>query len=99
MYITLEQAKRHLIIDEAYTDDDKYIESCLKTAEVFVSKSLRKPLESFLHEGVLEDDICHMILLAVANFYTNREPIAAVKMEELPLSFNCLLALNKDYSK
>lgn len=100
MYITLEQAKKQIIVDDSFSMDDEQILHYIKTAEMIVSKSLCRPLESFLtDEGLLEDDIAYTILLMVTHLYNNRDPVTFGKGEEMPLGYNFMVSLNKDYSK
>ena len=44
MYVNLETAKKHLNLDDSFTDDDSYISLLMKAAEDAVSKHIDKPL-------------------------------------------------------
>ena len=39
MYVTLKLAKKHLNIDDSFTEDDNYITSLIKVAEDAVAKN------------------------------------------------------------
>ncbi len=99
MYITLEQAKKQLNIDDYFTLDDAQIERMIEAAEAIASKTLCRPLESFLIDGVLAPDVEHQVLLMVTNLYNNREPVTTGSLKEIDLSYNFINSLNKDYSK
>lgn len=100
MYITLEQAKKQIIIDDSFTIDDEIIKHYIEAAETIVSKSLCKPLNSFVGEdGLLEPDVMHTVLLMITHLYNNRDPVTFAKGEKLPLGFDFMVSLNKDYSK
>lgn len=100
MYITLEQAKKQLLVDDSTTEEDEIITRCINAAEQVVAKSLCKPLDSFLLEdGILKEDVAYAILLMVSNFYNNRDAVSFSKAEKMPFGFDFLIALNKDYSK
>ena len=47
MYITLEQAKKHLLVDEDFRADDMYILDLIAVAEDSVSKHLDLALDDF----------------------------------------------------
>lgn len=100
MYITLEQAKRQLIIDNSFTADDETIKHYIEAAEIIVSKSLCRPLDAFVGEdGLLKADVAHTVLLMITHLYNNRDPVTFAKGEKMPLGFDFMVSLNKDYSK
>lgn len=97
MFVSLEEAKQHLNVDQYFHDDDNYIISLIKVAEDAVSKRIDRKLECCLVDGELPDSIRHAILLLVGNWYQNREPISFTGANELPMSFQWLCDLNKHY--
>jgi len=98
MYITLEQAKQHLNIDQSYSIDDEYILQLINVAEDVVSKHIDDLLKDIeIAEGILPPAISHSILLLVGNFYANREPVAFASSNEIPLNYQYLLSLYKHY--
>lgn len=97
MYLTLEQVKKHLIIDEYFTADDSYIESLINVAEDSISKHLNIALEDMIVEGKIPPTITHAMLLMIGNFYTNREAVSYGTMVKLPLGYEYLVGLYKNY--
>lgn len=98
MYITLERAKKHLQIDDSFTDDDAYIIGLIQVAEDAVSQHLDIALEDLLVDGVLPSAVSHSILLMVGNFYATREPIAYGSVTKVPYTLDYLLGLYKHYN-
>lgn len=98
-YITLELAKRHLIVDESYTDDDVYIEQLIDAAEAVVAKDICEDLEKLEDgQGKIPAPLSQCILLMVGNFYNNREPVAFAQSSEVPLSYKYLVGLYRNYA-
>lgn len=99
MYVTLNHAKKHLNIDADYKDDDSYIISLLLAAESAVERHIDNKLSLYVDErGELEAPLRQAILLLVGNLYANREPVAYSSAVEVPISYNYLLDLYKNYS-
>ena len=90
MYITLEQAKKHLLVDEDFRADDMYILDLIAVAEDSVSKHLDIG-------GNLPPAIIHAMLLMIGNLYANREPVAFGTVVKLPYSYEYLIGLYKHY--
>ena len=57
MYITLQEAKKHLQIDADFTDDDNYIITLIQVAEDSVSQHLDIALRELLTDGKLPSAI------------------------------------------
>ena len=51
MYITLQEAKKHLQIDADFTDDDNYIITLIQVAEDSVAQHLDIALRELLTDG------------------------------------------------
>lgn len=99
MYVTLEQAKKHLVIDESFHDDDLYILDLITVAEDNVSAHLDIPLcELEDCTGMLPASIIHAILLQIGTFYEHRASITELNVKELPLGLHFLLSPYKNYS-
>ena len=97
-YITLEQAKQHLLVDMDYKADDLYIQELITVAEDSVKQHLNIGLLSELETGgSLPPVIIHAMLLMIGNLYTNREPVAFATAIKVPLSYEYLLGLYKQY--
>ena len=99
MYLDLSQVKKHILVDETFTDDDNYIQSLMDVAEASVSKHIDCSLACIEQEdGTLPPPVIHAMLLMVGNLYANREPVAVgVSVAELPLSYNYIVNLYRNY--
>lgn len=100
MYVTLNHAKKHLNIDESFKDDDSYIISLILAAEKAVERHIDNELSNFVDDkiGELEQALKAAILLLVGQLYANREPVSYTSAIEVPISYNYLLDLYKNYS-
>ena len=97
-YITLEQAKQHLLVDMNYKADDLYILDLTTVAEDSVRQHLNIGSLSELETGGnLPPVIIHAMLLMIGNLYANREPVAFTASTKVPLSYEYLLGLYKQY--
>lgn len=98
MYVTLEEAKRHLQIEEGYEGDDQYIIALIEAAEVVVADHIKyDSLSKAFPEGSAPLPVKHAILLMVGNLYANREPVAFAQSYEVPLSYKYLLGPYVNY--
>ena len=99
MYVTLSHAKKHLNIDADFKEDDNYIVGLLVAAEKAVERHIDNKLSLYTDaHGELEQPLKAAILLLVGNLYANREPVGYSTAIEVPLSYNYLLDLYKNYS-
>lgn len=98
MVVTIEEAKRHLNLDDGFTDDDAYILQLVQVSECAVCDRIR--VKSFEDEfgDKAPNPVMHAVLLMLANLYNNREPVAFGQAYVLPLSFDFLLAPYVRYS-
>lgn len=98
MYITLEEAKQHLLVDIDFKTDDSYILNLITVAEDSVRQHLDVvSLNELEVGGKLPPAIIHAMLLMIGNFYANREPVAFTTVAKLPLSYEYLIGLYKHY--
>lgn len=97
MYITLEQAKKHLNVDEEFTSDDLYILDLITVSEDATSRHLNIALNELEAGGKLPPAIIHAMLLMIGNLYANREPVSYGVMVKIPLSYEYLIGLYKKY--
>ena len=95
--ITLEQAKKHLLIDDSFTADDLYILDLITVAEDSVSQHLNVALDELLVGGSLPPAVIHAMLLLIGNLYANREPVAYGTVTKVPLTYEYLIGLYKKY--
>lgn len=99
MFLNLELAKKHLNIDMDFTDDDSYIEQLCQVAEIAVEKHIDCELNTQVDEvGNLPTPLLQAMLLLVGQLYANREAVSYAQMYELPLAYNYILDLFKDYN-
>lgn len=100
MYFTLDTIKKHLNIDEYFTDDDEYLLYLANVAETVVERHIDNNLSVLCdEEGNLPSPLCHAMLLFIGNMYQSRESVAFNSSSvEVPLSFSYLLSLYKNYS-
>lgn len=98
MYILLNEAKKHLLIDEFFHDDDDYINELIKVAEDTISKRICKPLHKCMtNEGVLEASVKQLILLLIGTLYNHREATTPLNVKTIPYGLDFLADLNKEY--
>ena len=99
-YVDLQMAKRHLNIEQEFTEDDDYISGLIEAAEMVVSKDICVDLETFVEgEGKsFPAPLRQCILLMVGQFYANREPVAFAQSTEVPLSYSHLISLYRNSS-
>lgn len=97
MYVTLEQAKKHLNIDSSFKDDDNYILDLIKVSEDAVEKNTDIALSEQIVDGQLPSTIIHSILLLVGNLYNNREATSYSVPSEVPFAYKYLINLNRNF--
>lgn len=98
MYITISEAKQHLIIDADFCDDDAIILQYIQAAEEAVANHLDKPLKDCLVNGSLKANIKSAILLLLGVYYANREAVSYARAIELPFSVRYLLQGDRKFS-
>lgn len=98
MYLQLYQIKRHLNLDDTFHDDDEYLCDLAKVAENAIQKHIDHPLSDLENdEGMLPMPLNHAMLLMIGTFYAKRESVAFASTMEVPLAYEYLLSLYKDY--
>lgn len=98
MYIQLYQVKKHLNIDEDFHDDDEYLMSLVEVAEKVVEKNIDTNLKKLEDgDGFIPSPLIQAMLLLIGNFYANRESVAFASTSEVPLSYNYLIDLYRNY--
>lgn len=99
MYIQLDLAKKHLNIEEDFTEDDEYILSLIEVAESAVRVHVNEDFASIAEKngGCLPPPILQAVLLMVGNMYQNREPIGT-KGQALPFNYQYLIDLYRNYN-
>lgn len=100
LYLQLYQIKKHLNIDEEFHQDDEYLVDLSVVAQTVIQKHIDNNLEDLCVEngGELPSPLLHAMLLFIGNMYANRESVAFASSSEIPLSYNYLLDLYKNYN-
>lgn len=92
MILTLEEAKRHLRVDDSFTDDDTYIEGLIGVAEADIANRLKyDTLSERFPDGDYPSPVIHAAKLIVAHYYENREPVAFASSSKVPMMIDSLL--------
>lgn len=94
MYVTLEEAKKHLVVE--HDEDDAYIESLIAVAEDTVANFVNQPLADLEKDGSLPASLVHAIKITIGKLYAYREGDAPVRSVEVPFT---LAALFMPYRK
>lgn len=100
-YATLDMAKRHLRIEDAFTEDDAYIEALIDVAEERVAAELCMEVDDMskiTKDGSLPATLLHAILLTIGAYYTNREDITTVQTKPLEYGVKHLTQLWRDFT-
>ena len=98
MYLSIDDVKRHLLID--FNDDDIYLADLITVAEDAVRNDLNLGSLSEIEDcsGMLPASVCQAMLLLIGTLYANRESVEIGHMtQEVPLSYRYLLDLNRKY--
>lgn len=97
MYLTVDDVKRHLIID--HNDDDLYLADLITVAQDAVRRDLN--LYS-LHDiedcsGMLPAAVIQAMLLLIGTLYANRESVSYGTPHPVPHAYEYLLDLCRNY--
>ena len=96
-YLTLDQIKKHLNIDNDFTEDDSYLESLETVAIELIQKHIDHSLTLLEVDGQLPLSLQQGILLCIGNFYNNRESVAYASTHEIPSNLQWILDLYQYY--
>ena len=99
MYVSLCEAKKHLLVDDSFHCDDEYILALIDVAEDAVATNINQKLDSIAVGGAIPPAVKAAILLLVGNLYANREPVAYTSVNKVPYTFDYLISLYKNYSE
>lgn len=98
MFLDLYVIKKHLNIDEDFTDDDNYIIGLSEVAEQIVQKHIDCKFDDIVEEdGSLPMPLLQAMLLMIGNLYQNRESVSYANAIEIPFAYDYLLSLYKNY--
>lgn len=98
MYISLEDIKKHLVID--HDEDDRYLADLETVAEDAVRRDLNlyslKEIEDCT--GMLPPSVLQAMLLLIGTLYANRETVTYGNVPHVvPHAYDYLLALARNY--
>ena len=97
MYLSVNDVKRHLIID--HNDDDLYIADLITVVEDAVRRDLNlyslKDIEDC--NGMLPASVVQAMLLLIGTLYANRESVSYGQAHPVPHSYEYLIALARNY--
>ena len=98
MYIELDYAKKHLNIEQDFTEDDEYILGLIDMAEQDVRVHVNEDFDKLAEQngGCLPAPLLQAMLLMIGNMYQNREPLG-LKGQALPFNYQYLIDLYRNY--
>lgn len=98
-YLTLNEIKKHLNIDSAFTDDDTYLQALGTAAEDIICRYIDQPL-SYLEdaEGKIPQTLIFAMLLWVGTNYAIRESVSSANYTPVPHTLEMLCDLYRNYS-
>jgi len=97
-YLRLEDIKKHLNIDAAFTDDDNYLTSLGTASEDVVSKYIDYPLSQLKDSsGDIPNALKFAMMLWIGTIYAVRESASSVNATVMPHSLEMLCDLYRDY--
>ncbi len=100
-YVTLDEVKRHLNIDSAFTADDALICAYASAAEGAIAADLDlSGLDALAEQyGELPQPVRLAILMLAAHFYASREPVVyGATVAAVPLTLEYLVAPYRRFS-
>lgn len=100
MDFTLDNIKKHCNIDSWFKDDDMYLLSLMGVAKDVVERDIDNTFSNIEAEyGKLPDAIVYACMLFVGHCYANRESVTVAQLHKVPLSYQYLIDLYKQYDK
>ena len=99
MYISLEQAKQHLNIEDNFTLDDEYILGLIAAAEQAVRVHVNEDFDKLAENngGCFPVPLQQAMLIAIGTWYQRREALG--NNLELPLSYTYLIRLYQNWDQ
>lgn len=101
MYIPLDLAKKHLNVEQDFTEDDEYILGLIQVAEEAVKVHVNEDLGSIAEKngGCIPTPLLQAMLLMVGNLYQNRELVTpGIRISQLPFNYQYLIDLYRNYN-
>lgn len=98
--ITLAEAKRHLNVEDDFTEDDRYIEGLIDVAQEVVAQDICVPLEELEGKaGGVPAPLRQAMLLLIGNYYASRESVAFGVLVQDTKAYRHLIGRYRDYSR
>lgn len=99
MYLTINEIKKHLNLEDDYTDDDVYLTDLIAVSENSVELHIHRNLIDIAdaNGGELPPSLVHAMKLLISHFYDNRQVITPFKTFEISKSYDYLLNFFKQY--
>lgn len=98
-YLPLELVKQHCSVDEWYDGDDFYLMHLIEVVQTSVEKHIDQKLETLEDEnGDIPAPLTHAMLLLCGQYYNDRESVTHSNAVQVPLSFNYLIDLYRNYA-
>lgn len=98
-YLSLEDIKHHLNLDEEFTADDEYIIALGESAEEATSIYIDVPLTQLEDENrQLPKGLIHAMYLLIGEWYAVREAANAASINVVPLAYEHLCDLYRNYT-
>lgn len=100
-YITLLEAKEHLVVDAVYDGDDQYIEDLILDVEEIVESEICVPISEIVTtSGALPRPLRRAMLLLIGSYYKNREDeIQNGESARMRQASDRLMSLLRNYEK
>lgn len=98
MFLTVEDAKRHINVDADYTADDDYIADLIEVSEQAVQTHIDRPIDEIVTDDELPAPLLHAVRFLVGQLYANREPASFVAAYTVPYTYDYLISLYKRYT-
>lgn len=97
--LSLDLVKKHLNLEETFTDDDEYILGLMETARAAVERHVNDDLDSLAENngGELPAPLLQAQLLMIENLYENRG-VMGMKTVQLPRNYDYLIDLYRNYN-
>ena len=89
-YTTLAAAKKHMNIEEAFTDDDNYINDLISVCELSISNYCDGGLDDY-DDNDMPVTVKQATLLLIGHLYVTRTIVSFSQGVEIPYSFKFLL--------
>lgn len=96
--ITIEEVKTHLKIEIGDTDQDTYLEGLIDLAVEIITDTVGGDLQTILKDEKLPLRVKQAGLFLIGHFFWRREPIiTGTIVANIPMTFDYLMALHKQY--